>query len=61
MKKKFKYILFLAFIFSSFFLIENVSAINDSKLCIYDYKNNDDNVHILIRDDEYDNVDEVKN
>lgn len=61
MKKTFKYILFLAFIFSSFFLIENVSAINDSKLCIYDYKNNDDNVHIVIRDDGSAYVAEVKN
>ena len=50
MKKTYKYILFLAFIFSSFFLIENVSAITDSKVCIYETKNND-NVHIIVRDD----------
>lgn len=51
MKKTYKYILSFILVFSSFFFIQSVHALSEAKLCIYDYKNNDDNVHILVYDD----------
>jgi len=53
MKKTFKYILSLAFIFSSFLLMESVNAVNDSKICIYqvDRKIRNNNLHVIVRDD----------
>ena len=61
MKKTFKYIFSLALILSSFFFIDSVFAASDAKICIYDYEGNDDNIHIVIRDNGSAYIADVKN
>ena len=59
MKKCFKYLFTLIIAFSTFFIIDNVYA-DDAKLCIYDYEGKKDNVHIIVDNDGYFLIADIK-